>query len=163
MAIDADAFKAALACWASGVTIVTVAQDGLYYGLTVSSFSSVSLDPPLVSVCLNHETRANAMIEATGRFAVSVLAEDQSEASNVFAASGRVPTPDLDPFAIELTQDGLPALRGALSWLQCRVHQKVLAGDHVVWLGEVEQTRSNASEGAPLMYFRRGYRGVRDL
>lgn len=161
MAVDPGSFKGALRCWASGVTVVTVAEDGLWYGLTVSSFTSVSLDPPLVSVCLNGPNRACQMIANTDRFAVSVLGEGQSEASNAFAKPGRDPTPDFGEIPTVLTQDGLPVLRDAVAWLQCRVHQRIEAGDHIVWLGEVEQ--ANATEGAPLLYHARGYRGLRDL
>ncbi len=162
MASDPTDFKAALSCWASGVTVVTVVEpDGLWYGLTVSSFTSVSLEPPLVSVCLSSDNRASQAIDATNRFAVSVLGEGQAEASNAFATSGRVPTADFEPIATVLTKDGLPVLKDAVAWLQCRVHQRVEAGDHVVWIGEVEQATSTGLP--PLLYHARGYRGVRDL
>ncbi|MEN0063610.1 MAG: flavin reductase family protein [Myxococcota bacterium] len=161
MVTDPESFKGALRCWASGVTVVTVAQDGLWFGLTVSSFTSVSLEPPLVSVCLNAPNRACQMIEATGRFAVSILGEGQIEASNWFASSGRDPSPNFGELATDLTQDGLPVVGGAVAWLQCRVHQRVEMGDHSIFMGEVEQAVSNP--GAPLLYHNRGYRGVRDL
>ena len=87
-----DDFKTALAAWASGVSVVTTNADGMLYGLTVSSFTSLSLDPPLVLVCLNKENRLPEMIEASGGFAVSILHRGQQEASNYFASRGRQPT-----------------------------------------------------------------------
>ena len=101
------------------------------------------------------------MIEATTRFAVSVLGEGQVEASNAFATPGRVPSADFGPIPTTQTRDGLPVLTDAVAWLQCKVHQRVDAGDHVVWMGEVEQAVS--TEGAPLLYHSRGYRGLREL
>lgn len=162
MATDPESFKGAMRCWASGVTVVTVAHEGLWYGLTVSSFTSVSLDPPLVSVCLSLESQACGMIRDSGRFAVSILGEGQMDASNVFATPGRLPAPDFGPVGTQLTQDGLPVLEGAAARLQCRVHQRIEAGDHVIWMGEVEQAVSS-HDIAPLLYHSRGYRGVREL
>lgn len=159
--VAAEHFKATLQCWPSGVTVVTVAQDGLWHGLTVSSFTSVSLDPPLVSVCLDGASQAVPFVEATGRFAVSVLGEGQVEVSDAFARRGREPSPDFTDVPTALTLDGLPVLADAVAWLQCRLHQRVDAGDHAILIGEVEQTASTG--GAPLLYFARAYGGVRGL
>ncbi|MEM6931406.1 MAG: flavin reductase family protein [Myxococcota bacterium] len=161
MPTDADSFKSALSCWASGVTVVTVAEGGLWYGLTVSSFTSVSLEPPLVSICLKSENRASQTIDTTQRFAVSILGVEQAEASNAFATPGREPAPDFGPIPATLTQDGLPVLSGAVAWLQCRVHRRVDAGDHIVWIGEVEQAESTGRP--PLLYHARAYRRLDDL
>ena len=81
-----DDFKNALSGWASGVSVVTTRDAGLAYGLTVSSFTSVSLDPPVVLVCLGHGNRLHEMIASSKRFAVSLLARDQEAASNHFAS-----------------------------------------------------------------------------
>ena len=93
MAASADEFKQVMSRWASGVSVVTTNDDGMLYGLTVSSFSSVSLDPPLIMVCLNRSNRIVEMIERSGKFAVSILGTHQEAASNYFARPRREPTP----------------------------------------------------------------------
>ncbi|MEZ4319312.1 MAG: flavin reductase family protein [Myxococcota bacterium] len=155
----ADGFKDALACWCSGVSVVTTrSTDGLMYGLTVSSFSSVSLDPPLVLVCINNSNRFPAMVEDGGSFAVSILHTGQEEASNYFARRGRAPTFDFTEIAGDYTPGGRPIVKGAMAWLGCELHQAVEAGDHTILIGRVVET--HASDGQPLMYFRRAYRTV---
>jgi flavin reductase (DIM6/NTAB) family NADH-FMN oxidoreductase RutF len=155
----ADGFKDALSCWCSGVCVVTVKDaDAMLYGLTVSSFSSVSLDPPLVSVCIDNGNRFPSMVESTGRFAVSILGVEQQKASNYFAKSGRPPTLDFTEIAGEWTPGGLPVVSGSLAWLGCEVFQAIPAGDHTILLGKVVETHATAeADPAPLLYYRRGY------
>ena len=104
----ADDFKNALSAWASGASVVTTRADGLAYGLTVSSFTSVSLDPPLVLVCLGHGNRMVEMITRSQRFAVSLLAREQEEASNHFASRGREPEAQLSGVPTVDTEAGVP-------------------------------------------------------
>lgn len=158
---NTEDFKRALGSWASGVSVVTACVDGLHYGLTVSSFSSVSLDPPLVMVCLSNHNRAVEMIRTSGRLAVSILARDQEAASNYFAASGREPAATFGDIAHEETGHGVLAVAGAMAWLACDLHEAVEMGDHTIVVGEVREARI-ADEGMPLMYWRRAYRGVTD-
>ena len=94
MSASPEQFKAVLSRWASGVSVVTTNDDGMLYGLTVSSFSSVSLDPPLVSVCLSEGNRLVEMIKQSGKFAVSILGANQQAASQYFARPQRLPTPN---------------------------------------------------------------------
>ncbi len=157
MAVTPDAFKEALARWASGVSVVTANDDGMLYGLTVSSFSSLSLTPPLVLVCLSSGNRLVEMIQRGGRFAVSILAADQEAASNYFAKSGRLPTPGFTEIEGEWAPTGVPVVAGALAWLSCGLDQMLVQGDHTVVIGQVEATGHSAKE-APLLYFGRGYR-----
>ena len=139
--------------------MVTVKDtEAMLYGLTVSSFSSVSLDPPLVSVCIDNGNRFPSMVESCGRFAVSILGAEQQEASNYFARSGRLPTSGFTEIEGEWTPGGLPIVKGALAWLGCEVFQAVPAGDHTILLGRVVETHATAvEEPAPLLYYRRGY------
>ena len=157
-----DDFKDALASWASGVSVVTVAEDEQVYGLTVSSFSSVSLDPPLVLVCLANSNRLPSMVKSTGEFAVSILDRGQEAASNYFASRGREPGPDFGEIGIERTDSGLPVVAGAAAWVSCKLHSAIVQGTHTICVGEVLQAKSNDG-GQPLLYFRRAYRGVDGL
>lgn len=155
----ADGFKEALSCWCSGVSVVTTrSEDGLMYGLTVSSFSSLSLDPPLILVCVDNRNRFPAMVTESGGFAVSILHAAQQEASNYFARPGRLPTKDFTEIEGDWTQSGQPVVKGAMAWLACEVDQQVEAGDHTIVIGRVVETF--ASEAEPLLYYRRGYRTV---
>jgi flavin reductase (NADH) len=155
----ADDFKQALASWASGVSVVTTSADGLLYGLTVSSFSSLSLDPPLVLVCLHNENRMPLMIEKAGGFAVSILSRGQEDASRYFAKPGREPTPGFTEIGGEWTGSGLPVVAGALAYIACRLHHTLPQGDHTIIVGEVVEAVTR--EGPePLLYWRRGYRGL---
>lgn len=152
-------FKDALASWASGVSIVAArGEGGASYGLTVSAFNSVSLDPPLVMVCLNRSNRLPDMIRADGRFTVSILAAGQDEVSNHFARSGREPGQNLDGFGRD-QGDRPPIVAGAASTLQCEAHDFVDEGDHTIVIGRVVE--ANTDEVVPvLVYHRRGYHGV---
>lgn len=154
----ADDFKDALASWASGVAVVTTNDDGLLYGLTVSSFTSLSMEPPLVLVCLNSGNRLPAMIQAANGFAVSVLARDQEAASNYFARSGREPTAEFTEVDGRWTDSGMPVVAGAIAQMVCKLHSSVVEGDHTIVVGEVLE--AEAHDGEPLLYFRRGYRSV---
>jgi flavin reductase (DIM6/NTAB) family NADH-FMN oxidoreductase RutF len=152
-------FKNAMSCWASGVSVVAARDgEGLAYGLTVSSFNSVSLDPPLVSVCLANSNRLPAMAQAAGGFAVSILALGQQDISNHFASRGREPVAQLGVPTHD-TPGGHPAVEGSCAWLDCTVAAVVEQGDHTVLIGQVQATESNA-ELAPLLYYRRAYRTV---
>lgn len=151
MPIDPLNFRQALGRWPSGVTVVTTEEEGLVHGITVSAFLSISLEPPLIAVCIDHRSRAYAILERVDRYAVSILAEGQAEVSNRFA--GRPGEyPDDDPFE---RLDGMPVLRGAASQMVCVVVDRVVAGDHTIYVGRVEDSR--VSEQAPLVYHRGRY------
>ncbi len=156
MTIEGD-FRQALSSWASGVSVVTTANAGMLYGLTVSSFSSLSLDPPLVLVCLSNTNRMATMVQESGAFAVSILARGQEDASRYFARTGRMPTPDFVEIDGEWTASGQPVVKGALAWLVCRLTHTMGQGDHVIAIGQVLEAFSRP-DGEPLLYWRRGYR-----
>lgn len=151
-------FKSVLSRWASGVSVVTTSDDGLLYGLTVSSFSSLSLEPPLVLVCLHNENRMPDMIRRSGGFAVSILGDDQVEASNYFARPGREPTTDFTEICGAWSSTGQPVVDGALAWMACKVYSLIPQGDHTIVIGEVVETQ--VREGRPLLYFDRAYRAL---
>lgn len=156
VAVDETRFKQAMSCFASGVTVVTTEYAGHRYGVTVSAFSSLSLNPPLVLVCVEKSVRAHDVIPKAERFAVNVLTEEQEAMSNRFAAKVE------DRFAGIATHEGqlgVPLIDGALASIECRLHETLPGGDHTIFIGEVVNTEIH--DAAPLIYFRSGYRALR--
>jgi flavin reductase (DIM6/NTAB) family NADH-FMN oxidoreductase RutF len=157
MSVSPEDFKGALGSWAAGVTVVTTRHDGLVYGLTVSSFASLSMDPLLILVCLADSNRLPRMIEASGRFGVSILAEGQEAISAYFAVSGREPVEAYTDFENGPWVTGSPLIAGAIAHLDCEVDRLVPGGDHTIAIGRVVGATSDPAK-KPLIYFRRGYR-----
>ncbi len=122
--------------------------------MTVSAFSSVSLDPPLVLVCIARKASNHERIARAGRFGVSVLSAAQQALSNRFAGYGG------EDAVVSWEQEGrtTPTIRGAIAWMDCVVERAVEAGDHTVYFGRVEALGS--SDGAPLTYWRGAYRNL---
>lgn len=140
----------------SGVTIVsTRTADGTPYGLTVSSFTSVSLDPPLVLVCLDGAASGLGHFEDSGHYAVSLLAGDQEVLSEHFATAGT----DRSSCDYEEGPTGLPLIRGALATLECRITEVLSGGDHSILIGEVLRVNVGGSDPAraPLVYWNGRY------
>ena len=156
MPIDDAQFKHALSHFASGITIVTTEHEGTDYGLTVASFASLSLSPPLVLVCISKSSSSHEPIMASGKFGVSILASDQEAVSGRFAARGGDKFAGLD---VRRGTLGVPLIGNALATLECRVTNQVVGGDHSIFIGEVVDTQTR--EGAPLLYFRAAYREMR--
>jgi flavin reductase (DIM6/NTAB) family NADH-FMN oxidoreductase RutF len=162
MAVHPDDFKGALGSWAAGVTVVTTRDRDadMVYGITVSSFSSLSIDPLLVLVCLADSNRLPRMIEKSGRFAVSILAEGQEKISGYFAVSGREPSDKFeDDIGTIEAETGSPIIDGALAHLDCELDRAIPGGDHTIVIGRVVSAKSNP-ERKPLIYYRRGYRSL---
>ncbi len=157
--VDPETFKNALASWASGVTVLTTEHEGKVYGITASSFSTLSMDPLLVLVCIQNGNHLEQMVPASGKFAVSVLATDQETISNHFAISGRDPGADLDGFETFTDQTGCPILTGSIAHLDCELESILPGGDHVIAVGRVAGAASDDGK-EPLLYFRRGYHGL---
>ncbi len=156
MTLDPEQLRHAMRAWTSGVTVVTAAHDGERHGMTVSSFTSVSLEPPLVIISLHTESRTHRLVHAAGAFAVNILFADQGALSERFA--GRA-SEDEDRFAgleIEMLTTGAPVLKDALARLDCRVTQVISAGMNTIFLAEVVAARGEG-EGQPLVYHNRKY------
>ena len=153
MTIDPSTFRATLGRFASGITVVTAADaEGRDVGMTVSAFSSLSLDPPLILVCVDHGASVAPVLEHCDRFAINVLSEDQEPLSRRFAERE---VDRFDGVAYHRGEHGIALLDGALAHLECRVHARYPAGDHTILVGAVEATALN--EGHPLLYYRGGY------
>jgi len=163
VAVSPDDFRGALGSWASGVTVVTTELHGLMYGITVSSFASLSLDPPLITVSLANDNRLPSMIEQSGHFAVSILADDQREISLHFAQPGRVPATAFGhPVPTRRWTTGSPLIEGAVAQVDCELEQSVPGGDHTIMIGRVTGAHSDPGK-LPLVYFRRDYRSLGEV
>lgn len=149
VSITEHEFKRALGRWPSGVTVVTAELDGLPHGMTASSFTSVSLHPALISVCLDLSARTLLAVQRSKAFAVNVLERSQAAVSARFASAG----PESLKFDGEPVRGALgsPLLDGALVQLQCTVFAEFNAGDHVIVVGEVRHV--NVRDGQPLLYY----------
>ena len=146
--LDSNEFRDIIGRFASGVTVITVEHEEQPYGATASAVCSLSLEPPMLLVCLNKSSSTAQAIAAARRFAVNILGEGQADAAMRFAGKG-------DKFAGQRIVRGVagqPLLGDALAKLECRVVEEVTGGTHTVFLGEVEQ--ATGRHGAPLAYFR---------
>jgi len=153
MSIDADLFRAILGRFATGVAIVTVRDDhGRDHGMTVSAFSSLSLDPPLVLVCIGNDATMAPVMHAAQSFSVNILGAEQEALSRRFA--GKVDDRFADLSCARSTL-GNVLLTDALGMLDCRVVARHPAGDHVIVVGAVDA--GSALDGRPLLYYRGGY------
>ncbi len=152
--IDQATFRYVLGQFASGVTVVTTATGEVYHGITVSSFCSLSLDPPLVLVCIDKRVRSHDALVQAGVFAVNILAQENEHLSRHFASRSE------DKFSnvpYHLGETGTPLLDGVLATLECRLHAQLPGGDHTIFVGEVISTTTR-DDTDPLLYYRGGYR-----
>lgn len=158
MPISRDEFRAALGRFASGVTVVTTRDSGgRLHGITVSAFCSVSLEPPLVLVCIEKNTGSHYAFEQSNSFVVNILREDQQYISDRFASY--LP----DKFAevkYRLGIDDLPVLENVPANLECRLINSHQSGDHTIYVGEIE--RATINDGNPLVYWHGNYRKLKD-
>jgi flavin reductase (DIM6/NTAB) family NADH-FMN oxidoreductase RutF len=155
-ASSAEAFREACAKFATGVAVATVrASDGTPHGLTVSSFTAVSIDPPLILVCIDYACTFIEHFRASTHFGVNVLAESQRALSVIFAEKPEGRFAGVEWYSSE---SGVPFLRNCLTNIECRVSSIVEAGDHAIFLAQVVEAESR--DGIPLLYFNRDYRSL---
>jgi len=152
MAFDSRAFRNALGQFATGVTVITVKGPEWLHGMTANAFTSVSLDPPLVLVCIDKRNRTHSLIQEVGKFGVSVLAEDHENVSRHFAGAREL------PIDVTFIEEGLgtPVIKESLAWLDCTVWRAYDGGDHTIIVGKVEAL--DAPGGKPLIFFQGAYR-----
>lgn len=157
MPLNTTEFRKAMGAFATGVTIITVDQEGEIHGMTANAFTSVSLEPPMVLVGVDHRARTHAHLHARKRFGVNVLSGHQQAISEYYAQSPELHQhPEKIGARFDRTAHGTPVLHGALAYLECRLHSTQPAGDHTIFIAEVEGVE--AHEGEPLLYFRSQYR-----
>lgn len=158
--VQGEAFKAALRRFASGVTVITCAVDGVDHAMTASAFSAVSLEPPLVLVCVRANARFAEAVARTDRWGVSILDEEGESAARWFATSGRTLIGQLDVVPHHRGASGVALLESSLARLECRTVSVTEAGDHNVVVGQVDALELS-QPGPPLLYFDGGYRTLR--
>ncbi|MCZ8157983.1 MAG: flavin reductase family protein [Leptospira sp.] len=158
MPVQPDSFKSALSLWASGVSVICYKSQSKSGGITVSSFSSVSLDPPLILFCLAKSSQAKEAIEASKAFSVNILSNEQKQISADFASGSLDKEEVLNKLNPKTAATGSPILSGSLASLDCRLENMIDAGDHLIVIGHVEE--AIAMEGQPLLYFNRNYRNL---
>lgn len=156
MPVNPDTFRDALAQWPSGVTVVTTLVDGKWHGMTASSFSSVSAEPPLVSVCLLKGIYTHDLIANSGVFGINILAADQTELGKRFAGMTPEITDRFEGVDCHTSETGVPLFDHALAWIDCRVVFEYEGGDHTIFVGEVLDA-GNPRKSAPLLYHSRSW------
>jgi flavin reductase (DIM6/NTAB) family NADH-FMN oxidoreductase RutF len=158
MAIEKNELRRVMGHFATGVTVITtLRKSGDLHGLTANAFTSVSLVPPLVLICVDKKAESYPCFEETRVFTVNLLASDQEAISRRFAVSGGE---KFQGIAYRDGANGAPILEGTLGYIECRVTTAVDGGDHTIYLGEVEQAETH--EAKPLLFFRGGYREIGD-
>ena len=154
MTIDPDSFRSVLGRFASGITVVTTRDaEQRDVGMTVSAFCSVSLDPPLVQVCVDHAASLYAALAVSTRYGVSILASEQEALSRRFATAES--TRRFDGIGYRRGESGVLLLDDALAQLECRIVASHATGDHTMFVGEVES--ATVRNARPLLYYRGGY------
>ena len=151
-------FRRGTGAFTTGVTVITVERaPGLVHGMTANSFTSVSLDPLLILVCVDHDARLLSFLKSQRRFGVSILREDQQALSEYFAKAEQTPEEDAHlGIRYRWTTSGVPLLDNTLAQLACNVVAEHPAGDHTIFLGEVETMECH--DGEPLLFHRGQYR-----
>ena len=158
MAIEKNELRRVMGHFATGVTVITTrSEDGKPFGLTANAFSSVSLDPPLLLVCVDKKAESYPYFEQSKVFTVNILSDDQETISRRFAVSGGV---KFDGVAYHMGANGAPILEGSLAYMECTLYASYEGGDHTVYLGEVQQAET--VERKPLLFYRGGYRELGD-
>jgi flavin reductase (DIM6/NTAB) family NADH-FMN oxidoreductase RutF len=158
MAIEKNELRRVMGHFATGVTVITsIRSSGEMHGLTANAFTSVSLIPPLLLVCIDKKAESYPCFDESKIFTVNVLAADQEALSRKFAVTGG---DKFEGVSYKTGANGAPILDGALAFLECKVTQKIDGGDHTIYVGEIEQAETK--EGKPLLFFRGGYRELGD-
>lgn len=157
MPISSESYRDSLRHFPSGVTIVTIRGGENIHGLTVSAFTSISPDPPLIMISIDHRHSALPYMELEeATFAVNILHRDQRNLSDRFAW-----IKDEDRFKRGnwgTAKTGAPILKDALAWLDCTIYARYPAGSHTIYIGEVQASAVPRPEEPPLVYWNRGYR-----
>jgi flavin reductase (DIM6/NTAB) family NADH-FMN oxidoreductase RutF len=159
LSIDKTLFRQVAGSFATGVTVITTGLEGEFHGMTASAFTSLSLEPTQVLVCIDRTAHTLPVLQACGRFNVNILGEDQEDISRLFASKEAQQGHALDGVDYRLGELGVPLLKGTLGFLECRVVQQYDGGDHVIFVGEVENAALGEAE-RPLLYYRSRYRRI---
>ncbi len=159
--LDPEQLRQSMRAWSSGVTIVTAATADEQHGMTVSSFTSIALEPPMIIVSLQTDSRTHDLVTQANAFGVTILAQDQQELSERFAGRGGDEEDRMTGIETETLVTGAPFIKGGLAYLDCRVTQVVPVGSNTLFLAEVVAAHGDG-EGQPLVYHDRKYRKLMD-
>ena len=152
--VEPDRFRAVMGHFATGVTVVTASAPDGPVGLTANAVASLSLDPLLLLVAFDNESRTLPVVRDTGRFGVNVLEAGQEDVARRFAS--KLPEAEKFTGVPHTVHDGIPVLQDALAWVGCRLERLIPAGDHTIGIGGVEA--AEAGQGEPLIWYRGEYR-----
>jgi len=159
--VNPQKLRHAMRKWPTGVTIVTVSHQGLRHGMTVSSFTSLSLDPPWVLISLDRSSRTYQLLSDAGYFGVTFLSSQQQAISERFARRDTEAEDRFDGLETHTLVSGVPFPVGGLGYLDCRVVTTIESGSNTLFIGEVLATRSGKGR-LPLVYFNRQYRQLQE-
>jgi flavin reductase (DIM6/NTAB) family NADH-FMN oxidoreductase RutF len=158
MPIDRNELRRVMGHFATGVTVITtLSKEGKMHGLTANAISSLSLDPPLLLICVDKKAESYPCFEESKVFTVNILADDQEDISRRFAVSGGE---KFEGVAYRRGANGAPILNGTLAHLECKLYAAYDGGDHTIYLGQIEEAETR--EAKPLLFFRGGYRELGD-
>ena len=154
MTLDPEQLRHAMRAWTTGVAVITATHEEQRYGMTINSFISISLEPPLISVTLKQLTHTHELVEKSGEFAITILAADQGDLSDIFA--GKIPDIEdrFEGLETETMQIDAPLLKGGTAFFNCRVVNSIPVGENTVFFAEVIAARGEG-ESAPLVYHNR--------
>ncbi len=154
MALDSEQLRRAWRAWTTGVAVITAVHDGQRYGMTVNSFASVSLEPPVISVTLRQLTHTHDLVVKSGEFSITVLSSAQAWISDRFA--GKIPniTDRFEGVPIETLSIDAPVLKGGIAFFNCRVMNSIPVGENTLFIAKVIEARGGG-EGDPLAYHNR--------
>lgn len=154
MTLDSETLRRAMRAWTTGVAVITATHNGQRYGMTVNSFTSISLEPPLVSVTLKRLTHTHELVERSGEFAITILSEEQKHLSDRFA--GKIPhvADRFEGVETETLLINAPLIKGGMAYFNCRVANAFPAGENTLFIAEVVAARGEG-EGDPLVYHNR--------
>ena len=156
MTLDSETLRRALRAWTTGVAVITSIHEGQQYGMTINSFNSVSLEPPVISVTLRQLTHTHDLVVKSGMFALTVLASGQKDLSDLFA--GKLPNiaNRFDGLKTEKLLSDAPILEHGMAYFNCRVMNSIPIGENTLFIAEVIAARGEG-EGEPLVYHNREY------
>ncbi len=154
MTLDSEKLRQAMRAWTTGVAVVTATHEGQRYGMTVNSFTSISLEPPLVSVTLKRLTHTYELVEKSGEFALTILSADQGDLSDRFAGKISDITDRFENVETSKMLIDAPLLKGGMAFFNCRVVNSIPVGENTLFIAEVITARGEG-EGDPLVYHNR--------
>ena len=158
MPIERNELRRVMGHFATGVTVITtISKQGAPFGLTANAFMSVSLEPPLLLISVDRKAESFPHFEESKVFTVNILRDDQESISRRFAVSGGN---KFEGVAYHVGGNGVPILEGTLAHVECRVYAAHDGGDHILYLGEIQEAETR--EGKPLLFYRGGYRAISD-